>query len=139
MVLNWLWNMTYRQKHVTATIILQKNVRGFLARRRVNKMLADLETKQQVMLVWHEITKQTKHITSLGENTRIDFEVAIDKLPTYHSVLRSYQKERSKMVEQIVNLDRYVYQMDNVGDPLPCRMFPVKSLFIKGTKIIPSI
>ena len=139
MVFNWLWNLTYSKKHVQSTIVLQKHARGFLARRRVDKMLADIEQKQQVMLVWHTITKQSKQIKSLSDETKMNFETNIDQASGHHHVLRTYLKERSEMVRKILNMDEYVQQLDNVGDPLPSRMFPVHNLFVKGTKIIPPI
>ena len=139
MVFNWLWNFKYSKEHVKATITIQKYVRGFIARKRVDQILEDLEQKKQVMLVWHTIMKQTKQIQALSENTQMDFETSIEMLPTYHQTMRAYIKQRSTMVERILNLDGYIQHLNNVGDPLPTKMFPVKSLFIQGTKIIPCI
>ena len=136
MVFNWLWNLTYSKKHVQSTIVLQKYVRGFLARRRIDKMLEEIELKQQVMLVWHSIMKQSKQIKSMGDETKTNFEIDIDQVTCQHHVLRTYFKERSEMVRKILNMDEYVQQLDNVGDPLPIRMFPVHSLFVQGKQII---
>jgi hypothetical protein len=139
MVLNWLWNLKYSKTHVRSTIVLQKYTRGFLARRRVDKMLEDLETKQQVMLVWHSIMKQSKQIKALSDETKIDFETKLDTAPEYHHVVRTYMKQRSNMVRNILDLDEYVNQLNNVGDPLPSRMFPIHGLFIQGRQIISPI
>ena len=139
MVLNWLWNLKYSKQHVKSTVVLQKYARGFLARRRVDKILEDLETKQQIMLVWHSITKQSKQIKALSDETGIDFETKIDKLSDYHHVVRTYMKGRSTMVRKILDLDEYVNQLDNVGDPLPSRMFPIHGLFIQGKQIISAL
>ena len=135
MVINWLRNWKYSKKHIDATITIQKHVRGSIARQRVQKIVEDLETKQLTMLLWHEITQRSKRITAMGENTRMDFETKIDVVPEYMNVMRTYQKERSKMVNQIIGLDTYIQQMENDGEPLPRRMFPVKSLFIQGKQI----
>ena len=138
MVLNWLWNWKYSKEHIDAVITIQKYFRGNVARQRVQKIVEDLETKQLTMLIWHEITQRSKRITAMGENTQMDFETKINTLPEYMNVMRAYQKERSKMVNQIVGLDTYIQQMENDGEPLPRRMFPVKSLFVQGIKICKS-
>ena len=135
MVLNWLWNLKYSKKHVNAVIVFQKYTRGFIARKRVEQIHQDIETKKQFLLVWHTISQQTRQIESMCENNRLDMDVCLKNIPKYHKTLRTYQKERSRMVEQVINLDRYMNQIDNVGEPLPCRMFPVKGLFIQGIKI----
>ena len=135
MVLNWLRNWKYSKEHIDAAITIQKYYRGNVARKRVEKIVEDLETKQLTMLMWHEITQRSKRITAMGENTRMDFETKIDTVPEYMTIMRAYQKERSKMVNQIVGLDTYIQQMENDGEPLPRRMFPLRSLFIQGKQI----
>ena len=138
MVLNWLWNWKYSKEHIDAVITIQKYFRGNVARQRVQKIVEDLETKQLTMLIWHEIAQRSKRITAMGENTQMDFETKINTVPEYMNVMRAYQKERSKMVNQIVGLDTYIQQMENDGEPLPRRMFPIKSLFVQGIKICKS-
>ena len=135
MVLNWIRNWKYSKEHIDAIVTIQKYLRGHIARKRVQKIVEDLETKQLTMLLWHEITQRTKRITAMGENTQMDFETKIETIPEYMNVMRAYHKERSKLVSQIVGLDTHVKQMENDGEPLPRRMFPVKSLFIQGKQI----
>jgi hypothetical protein len=135
MVLNWIWNWKYSKEHICAIVTIQKYTRGYITRKRVQKIMEDLETKQLMMLVWHEITQRTKRITAMGENTQMDFDATIDTIPEYMNVMRAYHKERSRLVAKIVGLDIHVKQMDNDGEPLPRRMFHNRSLFIQGKQI----
>ena len=136
MVLNWLYNWKYTKQQVASAILIQKHIRGFLDRQRVRRKINELELQQEILFKWMRATKCSKEIEAQCNITTLDFEKTLGSITDSYFINRIYQKKRGKLVEQILDLDRYVKQLENDGDQLPRRMFPHSELCIRGKKIV---
>ena len=136
MVLNWLYNWKYTKQHVASAIVIQKHIRGFLDRQSVRRKTDKLELQQELLFRWMRMTKISKEIEAKCNSTTLEFEKTLGSITDFYYINRIYQKNRGKLVEQILDLDRYVKQLDNDGDQLPRRMFPHSELCIRGKKIV---
>ena len=138
MVLNWLYNWKYSKQQVASTVVIQKYVRGFLARKKFQQRLERLEKQHRVFMKWHSIANQSKKIEAECENNMVDLDQTFEYVTSDYYIQRIYQKKRSLMVQQICDLDRLVKQLTNDGDVLPRKMFPHSGLFVQGNKIMPA-
>ena len=138
MVLNWLYNWKYSKQHASSAIVIQKYVRGFLARQGLKKKLERLEKQHRVFMKWHSIAQQSRKIEAECENTRMDLDKTFENVTENYYVHRIYQKKRSSMVQQIAELDRIMKQITNDGNVLPRKMFSHSGLFVQGHKIMPA-
>ena len=136
MLLNWIYNFKYSKKHVAAVTVLQKYTRGFLTRRRVEELCDKREQMQQAFLAWHGNVMCIKKIYAAMEHEKMHLESQIEEGERYHIVNRTYQKQRSEMVNSIITLDTLMRNYDNDGTPLPIRLFVTRGLIVRGTSII---
>jgi len=135
-IINWIYNnYKYTKVHRASAITIQKHIRGYIARKRIDKHLDALETKQRVVDTWDTITKTSKEIYALREHETCALNAQIMENKRYTLLNRTYQKERSNLVSKIADMDETMRRFDNEGEPLPKQVFVTHGLFIKGKKI----